>query len=151
MSLKKSIWVVITDSNTCRIYNYTYPNHLSLHKTLEHPENKLRDIELTSDKPGHYKTSGSAHGAYSQPSDPKEIKIDNFSRDIAKELEHGRTNHAYEKLVIIAPPHMTGLLAHHLNKHVKDLISHTIEKDLVHAREQEIIDFLQKHTRYSAE
>lgn len=143
-------WVVTTDSNTCRIYQYRRkPAQLDLLKELQHPENKLRDIDLTSDKPGHYKSSNNAHGAYSQQSDPKEIQIENFSREIAKELDHGRTIHAYDNLIIIALPHMKGLLFQHINKHIKDLVAHSIEKDLINLPHQELLDFLRVHTQYS--
>src|SRR5579871_5043532 len=108
MSANQSLtWVINTDSNTCRIYDYSKkPGHLTLIKEIQHPENRLRDIDLTTDKPGHYRTDGSAHGSYSQPSDPKEVKIEDFSREIAKELDHGRNTNAYKKLIVIAPPHM---------------------------------------------
>jgi protein required for attachment to host cells len=139
-------WVLITNSNTCRIYNYSRnPELLTLVKEIKHPENKLRDIDLTSDKPGRYKASGDAHGAYSQPSDPKEIKIDEFSREIAKVLDHGRTTHAYGKLIVIAPPHMDGLLSQHLNKHTKDLVIHNIKKDIPNYTDKELLDFLHQH------
>lgn len=141
-------WILTADSNTCRLYNYSEkPEQLTLVKEIKHPENKLRDIELTSDKPGHYKTSSGAHGAFSQPSDPKEIKIEDFSREIAKALEHGRNTHGYEKLIVIAPPHMNGLLLQHLNKHVSDLITHNIKKDIPHFTDHELLDFLHQHTR----
>ncbi len=152
MSSNHAAWVVTTDSNTCRIYHYTKkPTQLTLLKELSHPENKLRDIELTSGKPGHYKTNTATHGAYSQPSDPKEIKADDFSREIAKELDHGRNTNAYKSLIIIAPPHMNGLLCHHINKHVKGLIAHTIEKDLMSMPEHELLAFLGKHTKFAGE
>lgn len=145
-------WVVNTDSSTCRIYDYSKkPGQLTLVKEIQHPENRLRDIDLTADKPGHYRTDGSAHGSYSQPSDPKEIKIDDFSREIAKELDHGRNTHAYAKLIVIAPPHMNGLLFQHINKHVKDLVSHNIEKDLLHLADHELLNFLSDHTRYGSD
>lgn len=147
-----STWVVTTDSNTCRIYNYSKkPAQLSLVKEIKHPENKMRDIDLTSGKPGHYKSNTSAHGAYSQPSDPKEIKIDDFSREIAKELDHGRNSKAYNALILIAPPHMTGLLSKHINKHVHDLVTHKIDKDLIHLADHELLNFLTDHTRFSNE
>jgi protein required for attachment to host cells len=114
-------------------------------KEIKHPENKLRDTDLTSDKPGHYGTSSSARGAYSQPTDPKEIKIEDFSRIIAKELDNDRNTNAYGKLIVIAPPHMKGLLSHHINKHVKELVTHTIEKDLFHLNEHELLEFLHEH------
>lgn len=151
-SNQRSTWVVSTDSNTCRIYNYSKKaNQLNLFKEMQHPENKLRDIEITSGKPGHYKASSSSRGTYEQPTDPKEIQIEKFSREIAKELDQGRNNHAYEKLVIIAPPHMNGLLQQHINKHVKDLVSHNIEKDVSHLADHELLNFLHEHTRYSDE
>ena len=141
-------WIVTTDSNTCRLYNYNAsPEQLTLIKEIKHPENKLRDTDLTSDKPGHYKTSGSAHGAFSQPSDPKEIKIEDFSREIAKALEHGRSTHAYEKLIVISPPHMDGLLLKHMNKHVRDLVTHNIKKDVPHLTDRELLDFLHQQIR----
>jgi protein required for attachment to host cells len=152
MSSNHAAWVVITNSNTCRIYQYSKnPNQLTLVKEIKHPENKLRDIDLTSDKPGHYKSSNATHGAYSQPSDPKEIKIDAFSREIAKELEHARTTNAYKDLIIIASTHMNGLLLNHMNKNVKNLVSHNLEKDVFHLPQHELLEFLKIHTQYPGE
>jgi protein required for attachment to host cells len=152
MSSNHSVWVVATDSATCRIYQYSKkPSQLTLLKELNHPENKLRDIDLTSDKPGHYKSSNATHGAYSQPTDPKEVKIDDFSREIARELDQGRNNHAYHNLIIIAPPHMNGLLSQHINKHVKELVTHNIDKNVAQLPDHELLNFLQTHTRYPNE
>lgn len=137
-------WIVSTNSNTCYIYDYTKkPAKLTLEKQIQHPENKLRDTELTSDKPGRY-----AFGAYEQESDPKEIKRDSFAREIAKELDAGRTGNHYDKLIVIAAPHMYGLLTSHLNEHVKKLISHHVQKDLLHFSERELLEFLQENTQY---
>ncbi len=143
MTSNNGSWVINTNSNTCRIYQYHRPDQLTLLKELSHPENKLRDIDLTSDKPGHYKTGSTTHGAYAQASDPKEIKIDEFSREIAKELDHGRNTQAYKKLIIIAPPHMNGLLNQHINKHVKELVVHVFEKDLIKLPDRELLAYLQ--------
>lgn len=152
MPSNNSIWVVNTDSNTCRIYQYKKnPEQLTLLKEIHHPENKLKDIDLTSDKPGRYKTNNASHGSYSQPSDPKEIKIDDFSREIVHELDHGRNANEFHNLIIIAAPHMNGLLHTHINKHVKNLLSHNIEKNLIHLADHELLDFLRIHTQYSEE
>ena len=141
MKNQHATWLVIFDSTICRIYDYS-KHQLLLIKEIQHPENKLRDSETTSDKPGRYRSGGHAHGAYSQQSDPKEIKIDNFSREISNILAHYNTTHAYEKLVFVASPHINGLLLKHLNKHVKNLIMHNIEKDLVHLTENKLLDYV---------
>ena len=147
MSLDKhSTWVVIFDSINCRIYHYhKNPEQLTLFKEINHPENHLKDIDLTSDKPGRYSSGTSGHGTYSQPTDPKEIKVDSFSREIAKELDHHRKINAYDKLIIISPPHMNGLLFQHINKHVKDLVTHNLEKDLLHLTNRELMEYLHKN------
>jgi protein required for attachment to host cells len=152
MSSNHATWVINTNSNTCRIYGYSKkPAELTLIKEIIHPENRLKDIDLTSDKPGRYKSSNGSHGAYAQRSDPKEIKIDDFSREIAKELDHDRNIHAYQNLIIIAAPHMRGLLFQHFNKNVIDLITHTIEKDIIHMNNHDLLDFLKIHTQYPGE
>lgn len=146
LSKHDGIWFLVTDSNTCKIYNYDKKLHqLDLYKKVEHPENKLKDIDLTSDGPGSYHFGHSGSGTYSQPSDPKEIKINNFAREISEELNAGRNTQLYKKLIIVAPPHMNGLIASYLNKHVKDLLAHTIEKDLLHLEDRELLDFVKKH------
>lgn len=144
------ILVITANSNTCRIYHYNkHPAGLTLHKEINHPENKLKNSDLTSDKSGHYQGGTSAHGAYSPHMDAKDIKIDNFSREIANELNQERNHNGYEHLILIAPPHVCGLLSQHLNKHVKDLISNHIQKDIVHLPDHELLKFLQENAKYS--
>ncbi|HSW70223.1 MAG TPA: host attachment protein [Gammaproteobacteria bacterium] len=136
-------WVIVLNSNICRIFKYSKKDHqLEAVKELNHPENKLRDIDLTSDRPGHYKSSNSAHGSYSQPSDPKEIKINNFVREVANMLDRDRNIQAYNKLIIIAADHINGLLYKHINKHVQKLISKNIEKDLIHQSNHDLLNTL---------
>lgn len=145
------IWVINTNSNLCHIYNYQKsPAELHLIKEINHPENKLKKSDfLTSDKPGHYQADGTNGGAFSQRTDPKQIAIDDFAREIARELNHGRTTNAYEKLIIITTPQMNGLLLQHLDKHVKDLISNTIQKDLQHLTDKELLTILKTDARFS--
>ncbi len=142
-------WVVTTDSNTCRIYHYQKkPAEIKLIKEIKHPENKLKNVDLVSDGPGHYEASTSGRGTYSPHMDEKQVLIDNFSREIAKELDHGRNSQKYDNLIIIASPHMSGLLNQHLNKNVKDLISHNIHKDTLHLSDHELLEFIKAHAKF---
>lgn len=144
------IWVVNTNSSACHIYDYQKsPTQLTLIKELSHPQNRHKKSDyLTSDKAGRYKTEMSAASGWEPHTDPKVVEIEKFSREIAKELDHGRNQHNYEKLIVIAPPHMSGVLLEHLNKHVKELIVNTIQKDLQHLSKNELLDFLKINTKY---
>ena len=142
-------WVLITNSNTCKFYDYCKKSQqLKLLKEIKHPENLLKDIDLTSDKPGRYRANDAGHGAFSQPTDPKEIKIDDFAREIAKVIDHDRNINAFAELIVISPPHMKGLLSHHFNKHVKEMITHNIEKEVLQLTEHELVVFLHNHTKF---
>lgn len=147
------IWVINTNTNICHIYHYQKkPAHLSLFKQLDHPENKLKASDyLTSDKPGHYQTNGSARGAFSPHTEAKEVEIDNFAREIAHELEKGRNEHQYTELILIASPHMSGLVLQHLNSQVKGLIINHIQKDFQNISDQELLRYLTAHTVYHDE
>jgi protein required for attachment to host cells len=144
------IWIVNVNSNLCRIYDYQKsPAQVTLIKEINHPENKLKAGDLlTSDKPGHYKSRDSVHGAYQQRTDPKEVEIDHFAREVARELDHGRNKQLYEQVIVIAPPHISGLLMQHTDKHVKDLIYKNIHKDILHMKDHELLDFLKTHAKY---
>lgn len=142
------IWVINTNSNHCRIYHYE-KRELKLLKEIEHPEIRHKKSDyLTSDKPGHYQTNHGAHSAYQPRHDPKEVEIDKFARTLAKELEHEANTHAYEKLILIASPHMTGLLTQHFSKQVKERISHHVQKDLMHLPETELLGYINEQIKY---
>jgi protein required for attachment to host cells len=146
-STHHNTWVLVTDSAICRLYDYNRnPEQLVLVKEIKHPENRLKDTDLTSDRPGHFKSGANNRGSFSQETDPKEVKIEEFARDIDKVLDHGRVTQAFTKLIIIAPPHMSGLLFQHINKHVKELVTHSIKKDIPNLAERELLAFLHKHT-----
>lgn len=143
------IWVINSNSNTCRIYNYNKAHaKLDLLKQISHPENRLHNIDLTTDRSGRYKSNGGAHGAYEPAVDSKEVMIDNFMRDIARELNQERNKNSFEKLILIIPAHMNGLLMHHMDKHVKDLVISNIQKDLLHLNDKDLLTVLESTPNY---
>lgn len=142
------IWIILTDSNRCRIYQYhTNPIQLTLINEINHPEIRLKAADfLTSDRPGHYQASGSARGAYSPHTEPKEVAIEQFMREVLKELEQGRNEQAYQQAILIAPAHISGLFLKHANKHIKKLIIENIQKDFAHMKDHELVSFLKTYT-----
>lgn len=142
-------WVVNTSTNTCHIYSYQRHSHkLTLLKEFTHPELRGRAGDfLTSDRPGHYHANA-AHGAFSAHTDPKSAAIDGFSREVANEVNLARKQNAFDQLILITPPHMLGLLHGHLDKQVKERITNTIQKDLVHLKPKELLEYLLQNTQY---
>lgn len=143
------IWVVATNTSTCRIYHYNKkPKKLTPLKQMQHPQSKVKTSELLTDRPGHYNTRGPTRGAYEPRTGAREVEIETFSREIAKELDQGRKKNAYDTLILISPSHMSGILLQHLDHNTKNLITKTIHKDLNHMTDLELLDYLQEHTKY---
>lgn len=144
------ILVVRTNTNDCKMYHYVkHPARLTLIGEINHPDNKLKKSDLFADKEGHYKVNQSARGAYSPHTDAKEVEIINFSKEIAENLNQRRNQNEFEKLILIASPHMYGLMIRHLSKHVMSLVTNHIQKDLMHMKDHELLGFLQEHTQYA--
>lgn len=140
-------WVVVADSRLAKIYTHKMNSHkeppILLH-TIEHPESKLRDQDLVSDRPGHYKTGGTSRGAYVPRTEPKEVEINKFAQELAHLLDQGRVQNQFEYLFIFAEPHFYGLMGMHMTKHVKDMIKKVVQKDYTHLTEHELQDEILK-------
>jgi protein required for attachment to host cells len=61
-----------------------------------------------------------------------------FARDIAGKLEHARTTHEFDQLVLVAPPRFLGLLRGSLDDGTAKLVIGSLDKDLAHSKESEL-------------
>lgn len=141
------IWLININSNQCRIYDYQKkPPQITLIKELSNPLAKHNAGEdITTDRPGHYQSRGTVHGAFSPRTDPKENEVIHFAREVADELNNGRNNNLYKEIILIAPSHMIGILNQHTDSHVKKLVTNSIHNDLIHLKDHELLDFIKNY------
>ncbi|MGH8667281.1 MAG: host attachment protein, partial [Burkholderiales bacterium] len=66
-----------------------------------------------------------------------------FALQVARELDHGRTKNAYQRLILVASPHFMGLINQHADAHVRQLVSDSIEKDYTKISEKELAGHLE--------
>lgn len=143
---KTSTWLVIFDSIECRIYDYSKreKNFIPLIHEIAKPENKLRDIDITSDKPGRYRAKGTGLSTYEQESDPKKVHIERFAQEISKYLVTSLNQNSYNKLIVVAAPRMMGILLQNLDKQVKKSIVHKIEKNAVKLPDRQLTGYVKE-------
>ena len=103
----------------------------TLVKSLEHPEGKLKNNEMTSDVGGRNNT---ASGQGSRPvvewsTSPHEADLTHFAKIIEKELSDGRTHQKYDRLVLVALPEFLGKLRSCLDSRIQEKILVAISKD----------------------
>lgn len=135
-------WIMVANASHAKLFSNRGPNKgLELVKELNHPESRERAAELVSDRIGNFAGSGS----YAQPTSPKEHEAERFALEIAHELEQGRVNNAYERLVMITSAHFMGLLNGRISQQVKNRISESINKDYTHLPVKELAGHLGQH------
>lgn len=132
-------WIMVANASQAKLFaNHGPKKGLQLVKELVHPESREKAANLVSDRVGNYAGSGS----YAQPTDPKHHEAERFALELAHELEHGRVNNAYERLILIASTPFMGLLNGRLSQQVRQRISESINKDYTHVPARELPTYL---------
>lgn len=140
------IWVISLNSSLGHLYSYEPKEHTLIRlESLQNPSAKLKDSDLTSDRPGHYQTMHSAKGAYQAPTSPHDVELDRFTKDLADSLKKGLDNHQYKQLIVCAPPHVAGVLLSNLDKQVEKTLLNTIKKNFVESDISVLIDYLKEN------
>jgi protein required for attachment to host cells len=137
MNKPRRTFVLVADASRARLYQR--PNDTAKFMLLEefdHPEGRAKNIDLMADKPGRASSSGpttAARSAQEYRTDPKQVEAEKFARELGHRLASLFDAHAFDALVITAPPKFLGLLRSALGTH-HDHVSNSVvawhEKDL---------------------
>ncbi len=100
--------VAVFDSAHVRFFEYKEP-HRKLEMVLGEVSSGLHHDrrEIESDKPGRVISGGQPH-AYEPQHDPRKLEKHNFMRAIAHAIESALDQHAYGRLVVVAPHRSIG-------------------------------------------
>lgn len=139
-------WILVANAANAVLYLNDGPGKgLTKLRDLAHEQSRKKGTELVSDRPGHNPGHGTGRGAYEPAMAPKDIEADRFALELARELDAGRVQHAFERLVLVAAPQFMGRLKHHLDGHVQQLVTASIEKDYLRATPKELAVHLADH------
>jgi protein required for attachment to host cells len=126
-------WVVVADGAHARIYfNNGIGKGLAPVPggTLDTPN--LKGREIVSDRPGRsFDSGGQGRHAMESDVDPQRHEETQFLRELAQLLEERAKSHAYDRLVLVAPPRALGALRQALAKNAQSRIVAEVDKDLV--------------------
>ncbi len=137
-------WILVANASTDRLYaNHGLRKGVQLIKELSHPASREKASNLVSDRPGHNAGAGNGHGSLVPASDPRQIEVERFAQELARELDKGRTENSYLRAILVAAPAFMGILKTQLNAHVSKLISESVEKDYTKASEKELAGHLE--------
>lgn len=131
MAMTKT-WILVAHRSGARILENKGPRKgLDLIQQIEHPEGRLKNHEINSDKPGHsFDSKGGGHHAYNNEHAPTEHVAEQFAKQLSEVLDHGRTQQRFDKLVLVAEPRFLGNLRAVIPAKTAALICATMDKDL---------------------
>lgn len=134
-----STWVVVANSCEAKLFTVSKFPSITLIEKLEHPESKLHDQDLVSNKPGrNFQSTNTMRHAYSPETDPKRQEIELFAKQVADHLTSNHQQNAFQRLYLIASPAVLGMLRTHFSRSLQECIVKEISKDLINHTDQEI-------------
>lgn len=141
--MKKESWLIVANSSLARIFKIEKRHDLKEINVLEHPESRLHNMDLVSDKPGRdFESSGMARHALEPKTLPKRQEFAIFAKLIAEYLENAHQQGEFETLYVAASPSLLGLLRQAIHPNIAKLIKGEIDKDLTHTKTPEIPEHL---------
>ncbi|MGQ0622698.1 MAG: host attachment protein [Panacagrimonas sp.] len=139
--MKSVTWVLLADSSRALLYSVgTETKAWTLVKEYTHAASRVSEGGLTTDQPGrtHGSVAQGARSAMESKTSPKDVEFGRFANELAGVLHDGHGQNAYNRIVLVAPPHFLGLLRKAINDTVSKLIVETFDKDYLHLSEKEM-------------
>ncbi|WP_437774984.1 host attachment protein [Sorangium sp. So ce1097] len=140
----RKTWILVSDASRAQLYREEPAGKgFTLLESYTHDESRARVRDLMADANGR-KPNGppagngniTGGGTYlgrpgvAPDTDPKDVEKQKFAQELAEVLEKGLNDHAYDSLVLIAPPQFLGLLRGTVSKQVSNHIESSVDKDL---------------------
>jgi len=137
-------YIVVAESTRAKIFSFEKRSQdLVEICDLEHSQGRRRESEINSDKPGRTVGGGiGSHHSLGSNHQDKTYEGHIFAGEISALLEADRTNHKYEGLILIAPPKFLGELRNELTAACNKLVIDSIDKNLVHCSNRELLSYL---------
>jgi len=119
-------WIVVADAHVGRIYaTDELVERLDLVEELK--EHGHRVVHGSGGAPTH--VPGAGRGAGQAHGDPHKLGEEKFARAVADALDEGARRHAYERMVLIAPPVFLGQVRAELAAQAKGRLVASVHHD----------------------
>ena len=123
-------WVLVADNSRARIFSSEKPSSpLQELQDLTHPEARLHEGDLVTDKGGRDKGPSGAHGISHEQAHKVDGK-DKFASQVCSELDAARAAGSFNKLYVVAAPAFLGLLRKHQSGALKQMVAGEVDKNL---------------------
>ena len=145
--------IVVAQRDGARLFEWTTrAEPLRLIEELAHPEGRLKDGDLDSDRAGasyESSASGASSAAVGSVSATAHLAVV-FAHRVADRIEQALAKHAFDRLVLVSGPRFLGFLRDELSNSTRALVRHELVKNLGHASAQELKNLLERELHFAA-
>lgn len=132
--MKKTVWIVVANRAVARLFKADQPTGpLQELDAFIHPEGRLQEHDLVSDRAGHgFERFG--QGGYAEDQDTSVVAHEtaNFALELGRFLQKARAAGRFDALVLIAAPAFLGAMRERLDVPTRERVMLEVDKNLVH-------------------
>ncbi len=136
-----NVWILVCDGAHGRLFETFHGDATwRLIEAFEHPESRSRASELVGDHLGQSSAQGGGvhHNALAPSSSPKEVEKGHFVHTLATRLDQAMRAGKFKRWVLVAPPHVLGMVKKELTPALTKHLMGTVEKDLARLQAHEL-------------
>lgn len=139
----KTTWVLVAETSRARLFDWKSRGALNEIKTFSHPESRLHEQDLVSDKRGRaFDSAGDGRHAQEAPTSARQHESQSFAKEIVAMLEQSRSRNEYTYLFIMAAPHFLGQLRDEMPSSLQKVVVQEISKNLAQHSAEDIRSYL---------
>jgi protein required for attachment to host cells len=140
-----NIRIVVADERKATFFDASSLNAAALSACgeVENPVGRLKDTDLETDRAGrrYGGSQGVSHGqgpakGHHHGVDGEKSTLQHdltlFAKEVGRRIDADRVGHKFDKLVLVAPPKMLGLLRQAMPAPLQSLVAGEVAKDLTH-------------------
>lgn len=137
-------WILVANRSGASLFESNWPGETMRRlQDIPHPEGRLQNSEIDSDKPGRaFDSMGEARHSMSKELDATEKVAQQFARELAELLNKNRNTNVYDKIILMAAPKFLGLLRAALDSNTAALVVQTVNKELLEVSQEDVISYL---------
>ena len=135
-----SVVIIVADASKARIFKSARGlQQLTEIEDFIHSESRMTDSELMSDTS---RISANRRGSLQPRTFPKDHEEQAFAKQLGKHLKELYSKEPYEDLILVASPRFLGMLRNELTVSIANLVSKTIDKELIHLDKDQLLEQL---------
>ena len=145
-----NVRIVVADERKALFFDSTRPSDCRARGSIENPAAGLKDTDLETDRPGSRKgggiNGGAMHHGVNGERSTERHELAMFAKEVGHRIDADRIGHKFDKLVLVAPPKMLGLIRQSLHSQTQSMLAGEIPKDLAQHAPAAIMNAIPKDT-----